>query len=206
MLSEAVRSGRVAADRLGVLARTILCIRHGCIATGPEAEVGGAVVQLAENYVPQATGRQGARQARPAQQRPVRPEARQAARAPPRPATRETSERPAAPPTQQAPPEGRDEGGGSGDLYARLVEALAAEAKVDRGLAGEVIAKVLEYLSVYHSVGVIRLLEDLSRGGKVDARLLKTALDVLRSSDVVEIKDVGVVNLKRQVGGRYIPL
>lgn len=228
MLSEAVRSGRVADERLGVLAKTILCIRQGCIATGPEVEIGGTTIQLAEGYPTQPAARQKpqARQAPPV----ARAEAKRgpkiemnAAQAQvgkasasrqetkvegpkPSPHPSQPEERPRENPRPKEEARPGEAGSQGPDLLSRLVDALTAGAKVDRRVAEEALAKILEYLSIYPSVGIVRLVEDVSRSGKFDKRLLRTALEVLHSAEVVEIKDVGVVNLRRQVGGGYIPL
>jgi hypothetical protein len=53
---------------------------------------------------------------------------------------------------------------------------------------------------------VLRFIDDVARMSKADQRTVRTALEILRSSDVVEMREEGVVNLKRAVRREGLPL
>jgi hypothetical protein len=213
-------SGRIKQDALGVLARTIVCIRQGCAASGPEAVFGSVVLQLAETIA-------GNIERRPAAARRARAKARRLSefigagggqeRQRPEPAAGarpETAREGPAVQTQRAPqeragegaasPAGRQEqrpdaGAAARDGRGVLVSLLASEARVDESSAKSLLSTVLNYLAAYPSVGIIRFVEDVSRLARADARVVRTALEILCSRDIVEIREEGVVNLKRPV-------
>lgn len=83
---------------------------------------------------------------------------------------------------------------------------LSREAKIDRAKAEDILNALANYLSIYPSVGVLRLVEDISRISKTENRVVKTALEILRSLDYVDIKEEGVVNLKKALRSGEIPL
>ncbi|MGB9706064.1 MAG: hypothetical protein ACPL3C_11490, partial [Pyrobaculum sp.] len=87
-----------------------------------------------------------------------------------------------------------------------LATLLANEAKIDKSKAESVLDVVANYLAVYPSVGVIRLIEDVTRIAKADQRAVRAAIEILRSADVIELKEEGVVNLKKPLKRGEIPL
>lgn len=183
MLTELYKSGKLKQDALGVLAKTVICIKTGCIASGPEAYLGNTTIQLAETIAispkvqkppqpkqPQTKTRQ---EVKPAPQPPQRP--------PPPPPT---------PSTQQEPSQTQHS-------WDTIVSLLTREAKIDKQKAELVLNAISSYLSVYPSVGVLRLIEDISRKTKVEARAVKSAVEILKTLDYLEVKEEGVVNLKK---------
>jgi len=79
-----------------------------------------------------------------------------------------------------------------------LVRLIAKEVKADVAVARTVLASLADYLSAYPSVGILRLIDDITRKTKADARVVRAAVDALRDAGLVEvIADLGVVNLKR---------
>jgi len=79
-----------------------------------------------------------------------------------------------------------------------LAELVAKEAKANVAMARLVLSSILNYLSAYPSVGILRIVDDIARKTKADPRLIRAAIDALRSIDVVEIVDDAVVNLKKR--------
>lgn len=112
-------------------------------------------------------------------------EARQAA-APPRP--------PAGPVEETAVAEEAAEV----DL-SRLVEAASDVLGVDAREARRILESVLLYLSNYPSVGILRFFDDLKRTAKAEPDALKKVLNLLRSFGVVELHELGVVNLRKRI-------
>jgi len=81
------------------------------------------------------------------------------------------------------------------DAMSRLV---AQEAKADVATARVVLSSVLSYLSAYPSVGILRLIDDIAKKTKADQRVIKVAIEALRSIDIIEVVDDAVVNLKKR--------
>ena len=219
MISELYKAGKVKEDLLGTLAKTIICAKTGCLATGPEVVFGNVVLQLAEAIIlapkPQTGASAKQRPTAKTEQRAQRPAATKAEQKEQKPATaapppvakvetekKETKEPPPQTETRK-PPTGETR---PGVKWEELVSILAREAKVDGEKADAVLAGILDYLSVYPSVGVLRLIEDVARKAKADPRVVRTALEILRGVDVVEVKEEGVVNLKKLVKRGGTPL
>ncbi len=83
---------------------------------------------------------------------------------------------------------------------------LAEETKIERTKAESILNTIFNYLTTYPSAGVLRFIDDVARMSKADQRTVRTALEILRSSDVVEMREEGVVNLKRAVRREGLPL
>jgi len=218
VISELYKAGKVKEDLLGTLAKTIICAKTGCLATGPEVVFGNVVLQLAESIIlapkPQTSASAKQRPTAKTEQRAQRPTAAKAKQkeqkpaAPPPVAKAETEKKEAKEPPPQTETE-RPLPTGEAKLGVRweeLVSILAREAKVDGEKADAVLASILDYLSVYPSVGVLRLIDDVARKAKADPRVVRTALEILRGVDVVEMKEEGVVNLKKFVKRGGTPL
>jgi len=202
VLSELYKSGKIRKEALGVLANTIICIKTGCLASGPEAVFGNTVIQLAETITlaPQRRAAQKeAKQTKPATTR-KQTQLTQSKQTQKQEATQQPArvEKPA---QQQVTQKEEDR-----TSYDMLVALLANEAKVDKTKAEAVFEAITNYLAVYPSTGVIRLIEDVSRISKAEPRVVRTALEILRSADVVELREEGVVNLKKLVKRGGIPL
>ncbi|MGC9118166.1 MAG: hypothetical protein ACP5I3_04140 [Thermoproteus sp.] len=106
---------------------------------------------------------------------------------------------------EAGPSEGRSEpaagagpAGGKIDL-AYLAETASDVLGLDAREARRLLEAVLLYLSNYPSVGLLRFFEDLRRATKADPDTLKKVLNILRSYDIVELHELGVVNLKKRV-------
>lgn len=201
MLSELYKSGKVRQDALGVLAKTIICIKTGCLASGPEVFFAGASLQLAEAITltpqakpPQKEVKQVKQTTTPRRQHHPTPR-----QIPKQEIQRQPAEKPPqAPPSQEPLRETTS--------WDTLVTLLANEAKIDRPKAEAVLDAVVNYLAVYPSVGVIRLIEDAARISKTDQKAVRTAIEILRSADVIELGEEGVVNLKKPLKRGEIPL
>lgn len=198
MLSELYKAGKIKQDALGVLAKTVICIKTGCLATGQDVLMGNVTLQLAEAIVI------APRSPKPQGREPVK-----------RQVSQKTQEKKTSQPVQETakPPkiELREEQKGKEPARAEtqwdsLVSLLSNEAKVDAQKADLVLTSLLNYLSVYPSVGVIRLVEDVSRMAKTDQRVVRAALEILRSAEVVDLREEGVVNLKKGVKKGEIPI
>jgi hypothetical protein len=201
VLSELYKTGKVRQEALGVLAKTIICIKTGCLASGPEVSFAGSTIQLAETITltPQTRPPQKeTKQARQTttQRRQPQPAPRQA---PKQEAPRQPAEKPPQTPPSQEPPR-------EATSWDALATLLANEAKIDKSKAESVLDAVANYLAVYPSVGVIRLIEDAARIAKADQRAVRAAIEILRSADVIELKEEGVVNLKKPLKRGEIPL
>ncbi|ACB40280.1 hypothetical protein [Pyrobaculum neutrophilum] len=193
MLTELYKAGKVRQEALGVLAKSVICAKTGCLTSGPEAVFGNLALPLTESLT--AAPRQKAPQQRRqtpklAQPQPKRQEQKQ--QQPP-------EQRPAAVSQPPKPQETKVEEKREEASWGSLVALLAEEARVDRSKAEAVIDALMNYLSIYPSVGVIRLVEDVSRLAKVEHRAVRAALEILRSADVVELREEGVVNLRKLV-------
>jgi len=79
-----------------------------------------------------------------------------------------------------------------------LAEFVAKEAKVDVAVARAVLTGIVSYLSVYPSVGILRLIDDIVKKTKADQRVVRLAIEALRGIDYVDVVDGAVVNLKRR--------
>jgi len=79
-----------------------------------------------------------------------------------------------------------------------LSTLVAKEAKIDAAAARIVLSNILSYLSAYPSVGILRLIDDIAKKTKADTRVVKAAIEALRSIDVIEVIDNAVVNLKKR--------
>ena len=215
MISELYKARKVKEDLLGTLAKTIICAKTGCLATGPEVVFGNAVLQLAESIIlapkPQASAGIKQKSTAKTEQKEQRLAATKAEQkhiaAPPLVAkveTKKEEKKPLPQPeTKRAVPTGETK---PTTKWEELVSILAREAKVDREKADAVLTTILDYLSVYPSVGVLRLIEDVARKAKADPRVVRTALEILRGIDVVEMKEEGVINLKKLMKRGETPL
>lgn len=207
MISELYKAGKVKEDLFGTLAKTIICAKTGCLATGPEVVFGNLVLQLAESIIlapkPQAGASTKQRPATKAEQKEQKPAAAPPPVAKVEAEKKEAKEPPPQTETKRPLPTGEAK---PGVRWEELVSILAREAKVDGEKADAVLAGILDYLSVYPSVGVLRLIDDVARKAKADPRVVRTALEILRGVDVVEMKEEGVVNLKKWVKRGGTPL
>jgi len=219
VISELYKAGKVKEDLLGILAKTIICAKTGCLATGPEVVFGNVVLQLAESIIlapkPQTGASTKQRPTAKTEQRAQRPTAAKAEQKELKPTAvpppvakveaekKEAKEPPPQTETKRPLPTGEAR---PGVRWEELVSILAREAKVDGERADAVLAGILDYLSVYPSVGVLRLIDDVARKAKADPRVVRTALEILRGIDVVEMKEEGVVNLKKLVKRGGTPL
>ncbi|MGK0548772.1 MAG: hypothetical protein ABWU84_03950 [Pyrobaculum sp.] len=204
MLSELYKAGKIRQEALGVLAKTIICIKTGCLATGPEVALGDVKIQLAEAVAIAPQPRPQAQKPKP-QQKIAQPLA-----AKPQ-APKQKQEKP--PPAQATPQEPaksereeKQEAKSVAPGWEVLVALLANDAKIDKAKAEAVLEAVSSYLAVYPSVGVIRLVEDVARIAKTDQKTVRTALEILRSADAIELREEGVVNLKKLFKKGEIPL
>jgi len=77
-----------------------------------------------------------------------------------------------------------------------LARLVAREAKIDVTNALTVLSSIVNYLSAYPSVGILRLIDDIAKKTKANQRVVKVAIEALRGIDVVEIVNNAVVNLK----------
>jgi len=78
-----------------------------------------------------------------------------------------------------------------------LAKSVAKDAKTDVAVARTVLTSIVSYLSVYPSVGILRLIDDVAKKTKADRRVIMIAIDALRSIGTVEVIDGAVVNLKK---------
>lgn len=185
MLTELYRSGKVKDDTLGVLAKSIICARVGCLATGPIVTIAGATIQLVESLSTPSTLQKPQRQ--PQQQKPQKQ-----------------------PPSQKIVEKEEKIGEKKSDKarvdWDFITSLVAKEARIDTSRAELILSTCFNYLSIYPSVGIFRLIEDISRMSKAESTVVKTVVEILRSLDVVEVKEEGVVNLKKIIKKRDLPL
>ncbi|ABP50377.1 MAG: hypothetical protein OWQ51_05225 [Pyrobaculum arsenaticum] len=204
MLSELYKAGKIRQEALGVLAKTIICIKTGCLATGPEVALGDVKIQLAEAVAIAPQPRPQAQKPKP-QQKIAQPLA-----AKPQAPKQKQEKPPPAQATPKEPPkterEEKQEAKSVAPGWEVLVALLANDAKIDKAKAEAVLEAVSSYLAVYPSVGVIRLVEDVARIAKTDQKTVRTALEILRSADAIELREEGVVNLKKLFKKGEIPL
>ncbi|MEM1931996.1 MAG: hypothetical protein QXK71_00455 [Pyrobaculum sp.] len=198
MLTELYRTGKIKQEALGVLAKTIICIKTGCLASGPEVEFLGSTIQLAESITLSPKVQKTSAQLKQAQQPQAPREKKQPQEVKPKPTQPQVRHETIQTPSKQPDIQQRS--------WESLVSLLSREAKIDRAKAEDILNAVANYLSIYPSVGVLRLVEDISRISKTENRVVKTALEILRSLDYVDIKEEGVVNLKKALRSGEIPL
>ncbi len=187
MLTELYRSGKVREDTLGVLAKSIICRQTGCLATGPVVTFAGATIQLVEALSMQTAQKPQKPQRQPQPQKPQR----------------------------QLPPSRIDEQREKKeDVKSERVEVdwsfvtslVAKEARIDTSRAEQILSTCFNYLSIYPSVGIFRFIEDVARMSKTEPNVVKTTVDILRSLDFIEVREEGVVNLKKVVKKVDLPL
>ncbi|MEM0468334.1 MAG: hypothetical protein QXT27_03960 [Pyrobaculum sp.] len=198
MLTELYRTGKIKQEALGVLAKTIICIKTGCLASGPEVEFLGSTIQLAESITLSPKVQKTSAQQKQAQQPQAPREKKHPQEVKPKPTQPQVRHETIQTPSKQPDIQQRS--------WESLVSLLSREAKIDRAKAEDILNAVANYLSIYPSVGVLRLVEDISRISKTENRVVKTALEILRSLDYVDIKEEGVVNLKKALRSGEIPL
>lgn len=211
------KAGSKAKEELGELAATVLCLKQGCEAEGPEVAIGPAVFRLYEGRQAKAgerkrgqislldltkPGRKELAEQEEAGRRPAkarrgqkRAEGRAEAAGP---AQAAEAPRPPPPPPPEAAERAVKEASEAASLE-QLLEPAAKALGVDPERARQILTAALGYLSTYPSVGVLRFVEDVSKTSKAGPDLVKKLLAVLRSAEVVEVNEVGVVNLKRAV-------
>ncbi len=203
MISELYKAGKAKQEALGVLAKTVICAKTGCLASGPEVVVGNVTLQLTDAVAPAPRPkpaketRQEKLPSRQPQPKPEKPPSPQ----PPKPQglSRTT---PLKEPQRKEVGEAKKEEAS----WDRLVSLLAEETKIERTKAESILNTIFNYLATYPSAGVLRFIDDVARMSKADQRTVRTALEILRSSDVVEMREEGVVNLKRAVRREGLPL
>jgi type IV secretory pathway VirB10-like protein len=203
VISELYKAGKAKQEALGVLAKTVICAKTGCLASGPEVVVGNVTLQLTDAVAPAP---------RPKPAKETRQE-----KLPPR----QPQPKPEKPPSPQPPkpqgpsrttplkePQKKEVGEAKKEeaSWDRLVSLLAEETKIERTKAESILNTIFNYLATYPSAGVLRFIDDVARMSKADQRTVRTALEILRSSDVVEMREEGVVNLKRAVRREGLPL
>lgn len=203
MISELYKAGKAKQEALGVLAKTVICAKTGCLASGPEVVVGNVTLQLTDAVAPAPRPkpaketRQEKLPPRQPQPKPEKPPSLQ----PPKPQgpSRTTSSKE---PQKKEVGEAKNEEAS----WDRLVSLLAEETKIERTKAESILNTIFNYLATYPSAGVLRFIDDVARMSKADQRTVRTALEILRSSDIVEMREEGVVNLKRAVRREGLPL
>ncbi len=90
------------------------------------------------------------------------------------------------------------------DVVWRVVSTVAEKTGYGMDVVKRVVDTLLEYLSVYPSVGVMRLAEDIHRyvKGSMDQEgfraLLSETLNALDMAGIVEVTELNVVNLRRR--------
>ncbi|ABL87985.1 conserved hypothetical protein [Pyrobaculum islandicum DSM 4184] len=204
MLSELYKAGKIKQETLGVLAKTIICIKIGCLPSGPEVIFGNVVLQLAESLSTSKSKQaqpKALKQERTLQQPKL--ENLKSSRVQVQLESDKSKSVESKEPKSETKVELVKEERISLD---KLTTLLAEEAKIDKAKADSVINTLFNYLSVYPSVGVLRLIEDIARMTKVEGRVVRAALEILRSADLIDLKEEGVVNLKRQIRRGELPL
>ncbi|MEZ0248760.1 MAG: hypothetical protein ABWJ97_05755 [Thermoproteus sp.] len=215
-------------ELLGVLGASILCAKQGCEADGPEVVIGRARLKLylgtgkAESKKGAARGQLSlldiASGGRPPGAPPERPKktatepAKRAsapvvkASAPPSAPQKEAEKKQEHKEEVKRPErreEKQEEARGEERLedldLSKLVERTAEALGIGQAEARRVLEAMLSYLSNYPSVGILRFLEDMKRAAKADPDLVKRALNVLRGYEIVELHELGVVNLKKRI-------
>ncbi|MFP3199373.1 MAG: hypothetical protein RXR06_05830 [Thermoproteus sp.] len=216
-------------ELLGVLAASILCAKQGCEADGPEISIGPLTLRLYQGQARQEAkrgkkgqlsllelaGGKGGQEAprqkpaeKPREQKPrgeaaAESKARQAAAQESREEKEKRVEKAearqaAAPPPRPLAVPAEEAAEAKVDL-SRLVEAASDVLGVDAREARRILESVLLYLSNYPSVGLLRFFDDLKRTAKAEPDALKKVLNLLRSFGVVELHELGVVNLRKRI-------
>lgn len=204
MISELYKAGKAKQEALGVLAKTVICAKTGCLASGPEVVVGNVTLQLTDAVAP-APRPKPAKETRQEKLPPRQPQPKP--EKPPSPQPPKPQEPSRTTPLKE--PQKKKEVGEAKKEEAswdRLVSLLAEETKIERTKAESILNTIFNYLATYPSAGVLRFIDDVARMSKADQRTVRTALEILRSSDVVEMREEGVVNLKRAVRREGLPL
>ena len=209
MISELYRAGKVRQEALGVLAKTVICAKTGCLASGPEVVVGGVTLQLTDTIAqaPRPKVIKETREARqekltrqqPKLERPLAPQMPKVQEVAEKTVVKEEAE------TPQKEVKGKETRREEAS-WDRLVSLIAEEAKIEKTKAESILNAILNYLATYPSTGVLRLIDDVSRISKADHKAVRIALETLRSSDVIEMREEGVVNLKQLIKRGELPL
>jgi hypothetical protein len=200
VISELYRTGKVKQDALGVLAKTVICAKTGCLASGPEVFVGNVTLQLAD-AIAQVSRPKVVKESR---QEKLLPRQQPKLEKPPAlqiPKRQEVAEKAVVKKEAEESQKevGEKETRREEASWDRLVTLVAEEAKIDKTKAESILNAVLNYLATYPSTGILRLIDDIARISKADHKAVRIALETLRSSDVIEMKEEGVVNLKRLI-------
>ncbi len=203
---------------IGLLGGTVICIKMGCSSPQYSVRVGRHVIGLGYSHLPQeAKPRQTQRQRRRVagrskggsilayveeareERREVEQEAAQASMD-----HRDVeSQEPEEPDNTRAV----EVDGKAADMVWRVVSAVAERTGHGVDVVKRVVDTLLEYLSIYPSVGVMRLAEDIykymqGRIAQEDFKaLLSEALNALDIAGIVEVSELDVVNLKQRVKG-----
>lgn len=209
MISELYRAGKVRQEALGMLAKTVICAKTGCLASGPEVVVGGVTLQLTDTIAqaPRPKVIKETRETRqeklltrqqPKLEKPLAPQMPKVQEVAEKTVVKEEAE------TPQKEVKGKETR--REESWDRLVSLIAEEAKIEKTKAESILNAVLNYLATYPSTGVLRLIDDVSRISKADHKAVRIALETLRSSDVIEMREEGVVNLKQLIKRGELPL
>lgn len=203
MISELYKAGKAKQEALGVLAKTVICAKTGCLASGPEVVVGNVTLQLTDAVAP-APRPKPAKETRQEKLPPRQPQPKPEKPPSPQPPKPQGPSRT----TSSKEPQKKEVGEAKNEeaSWDRLVSLLAEETKIERTKAESILNTIFNYLATYPSAGVLRFIDDVARMSKADQRTVRTALEILRSSDIVEMREEGVVNLKRAVRREGLPL
>ncbi|KUO89096.1 MAG: hypothetical protein AT708_05985 [Pyrobaculum sp. OCT_11] len=203
MISELYKAGKAKQEALGVLAKTVICAKTGCLASGPEVVVGNVTLQLTDAVAP-APRPKPAKETRQEKLPPRQPQPKPEKPPSPQPPKPQGPSRT----TSSKEPQKKEVGEAKNEeaSWDRLVSLLAEETKIERTKAESILNIIFNYLATYPSAGVLRFIDDVARMSKADQRTVRTALEILRSSDIVEMREEGVVNLKRAVRREGLPL
>lgn len=207
MISELYRAGKVRQEALGVLAKTVICAKTGCLASGPEVVVGSVTLQLTDTIAqaPRPKVTKETRQEKlltrqqPKLEKPLAPQIPKGQEVAEKAVVKEEAE------TSQKEVKEK-EARREETSWDRLVSLIAEEAKIEKTKAESILNAILNYLATYPSTGVLRLIDDVSRISKADRKAVRIALETLRSSDVIEMREEGVVNLKQLIKRGELPL
>jgi len=200
VISELYRAGKVRQEALGVLAKTVICAKTGCLASGPEVVVGSVTLQLTDTIAqaPRPKVTKETRQEKlltrqqPKLEKPPAPQIPKGQEVAEKAVVKEEAETPQKEVREKEAK--REE-----TSWDRLVSLIAEEAKIEKTKAESILNTILNYLATYPSTGVLRLIDDVSRISKADRKAVRIALETLRSSDVIEMREEGVVNLKQLI-------
>jgi hypothetical protein len=191
---------------LGVLAKTVICAKTGCLASGPEVVVGGVTLQLTDTIaqaprpkVIKETRQEKLTRQQPKLEKPLAPQMPKGQEVAEKTVVKEEAER------LQKEVKGKETRREEAS-WDRLVSLIAEEAKIEKAKAESILNAILNYLATYPSTGVLRLIDDVSRISKADHKAVRIALETLRSSDVIEMREEGVVNLKQLIKRGELPL